>query len=218
MSFWSRLTAIVVTAFYSVYSRAYRVRTINDEIIRVQPPQRSPVIFAHWHEDDLTLLGPHRNLGFFILVSLSKDGDLLAHAMNKLGYHVVRGSSSRGGARALLQIIREVRAGNDTIITVDGPRGPRHEIKPGILTLSWKTQAPIVTVSSVARSRYLFRKSWSQTYLPWPFTRVFIDYGHPIPPPESDAPEAFEKTKREVEQGLIERHRILSEKIRKSQN
>lgn len=208
--------APLLSSFYSLYSRTYRVHIINDQFFRTIPPNRSPYIFAHWHSDDLSMLGPHRNKGHYILVSQSRDGDLLAHAMLHLGYHVIRGSSTRGGARGLLQLIHAVRQGHDTVVTVDGPTGPPRIVKPGIITLARKTATPILPLGSFAPHRLVFTKSWSKTFLPAPFSQVRIQYGSPIPPPPSDSDVDMEMCRLQVEESLLAIHKDLELKQGKS--
>ena len=111
--------------------------------------------------------------------------------------------AARGGVKGLIQLIRTVRDGSDAIITVDGPRGPRWEVKPGVALLALKSGAHIVTVGARAKSKILFSKSWSQTFLPMPFTRLVIGYGaESIPPPENDSPEAISACLEKIHESL----------------
>ena len=206
--------AWLIAQCYRIYSLTYRVIVHNDQYYRQIPPQRDPMILVHWHADDLAMLGPHRNRGYCTLVSLSKDGDLLAYAMEKIGYKIVRGSSSRGGARGFIQLIRAIKAGHDAVITVDGPRGPKHKVKPGAAMLAYKTGAAIQPLGAIARPRYLFRKTWSGTYLPAPFAQVQIKYDETIiPPPENNSEEALAACTARIEDALIRIHEELDRLI-----
>lgn len=199
---------------YRLYSKTFRYVYINDRVIRERPPTRKPLIFAYWHEDDLAVLSPHGGMRLHILISLSGDGDKIAYAAERFGYCVFRGSSTRGGARGLIGLIRAVSAGNDAVVTIDGPRGPRHVAKPGIALLASKTGASIMPVAAHSGSKLVFRGSWSRMYLPWPFTRVTIQYADTaIPPPESDEPSRLELCRIEVEQALIRLHRDLDRRM-----
>jgi lysophospholipid acyltransferase (LPLAT)-like uncharacterized protein len=207
MTLGKRLLAPIGVQFYRIYSSTYRVQWINDELYRLKPPDRPPLIFAHWHGDDLSMIGPNRHMGHFIMISLSKDGDLLAYLMRRLGYNVLRGSTSRGGARGLIQLIRAVREGHDTIVTVDGPRGPRSVVQPGVVLLSLKTGSHILPAAAGASPRFTFDRSWSKTYLPAPFAKVIILLAQQtIAPPRSNEPEALEACRKRIEQTLIELH------------
>ncbi len=206
----NRLIAPILSRIYSLYSRTYRYTVINDRYFRELPPHRPPIIFAHWHSDDLSMIGPHRNKGHTILVSQSRDGDLLAHALKHLGYRTIRGSSTRGGARGLLQLIQAVRKGSDTVVTVDGPTGPRGIVKPGIIMLSLKTGAPIQTLGAQASRKLVFRSTWSRTFLPAPFSKVRILYSPDlIAPPASDSESDLERCRLEVERSLFRIHEDL---------
>ncbi len=206
----NRMIAPLLSRVYSLYSRTYRTTIINDRNFRELPPHRPPIIFAHWHSDDLSMIGPHRNKGHTILVSQSRDGDLLAHALEHLGYRTIRGSSTRGGARGLLQLIQSVRSGADTVVTVDGPTGPRGIVKPGIIMLSLKTGAPIQTLGAQASRKFVFRNSWSQTFLPAPFSKVHILYSPElITPPASDSESDLETCRLAVERSLNRIHEDL---------
>ena len=124
------------------------------------------------------------------MVSLSRDGDLAAATLERLGYGVVRGSSSRGGRDAFLALRDQVRAGRDGAIIPDGPRGPSRELKTGILYLAQETEASILPLSYSARpARRL--ASWDGFLLPCPFARAVLVYGEPVEVPRSAAPEAL---------------------------
>ncbi len=208
--FKQRVLSALIYWVYRMYASTYRIRWVRGEWRFSDRDRGIPVIFAHWHEDDLVSFYANRNLGMHVLVSLSKDGSLLADAMTRMGYEPLRGSSSRGGARGLIQMIRGVRAGRTCAITIDGPRGPRHEVKSGVITLARKTGAPIVISGAVARHRFIFKKSWSRTYLPWPFTRVILGFSDVLITIPEDADKATqESTRLAVEQALHDLHEEL---------
>ena len=94
---------------------------------------RRPHVFLLWHEALLPLLWHHRNQAIMIVVSEAREGQYLADFAASLGYRPVRGSSTRGAARALLGAVRELQAGHSVAFTPDGPRGPRRELKPGVV-------------------------------------------------------------------------------------
>jgi lysophospholipid acyltransferase (LPLAT)-like uncharacterized protein len=204
----SNFLALVILGFYRIYARTFRVVFINDSVFRKRPPDRSPLIMAHWHENDLALLYPHSWLGLNLLISLSRDGEKMAYVTERLGYDVHRGSSSRGGARGLINLIRSVEAGGDAVLAIDGPRGPRHVVKPGIAMLALKSGASILPVAATARSRFVFDGTWSKMYLPRLFTKVYIQYDRRIiPPPASNDPAELELCRVQVEQALIRLNR-----------
>ena len=114
------------------------------------------------------------------MASRSKDGEIIALWLERNGYRVARGSSSRAGGTALRLLVREVRGGRHAALTVDGPRGPAGQVQPGVVALARLTGAWILPVSSSsARARFL--ASWDRYLLPLPFSRNVVAYGEPFP-------------------------------------
>lgn len=114
------------------------------------------------------------------LVSPSRDGALLSTFLNKLGYETVRGSSRDGGARALLEIKSKLEQGYSMGIAVDGPIGPMHEVKPGIIFLAKKLNLPVIAVGSASSRFWQFRKAWDKFQLPKPFAKCALVFSDPI--------------------------------------
>jgi len=113
------------------------------------------------------------------LISGSKDGTALEAAFKALNISAARGSSSRGGAAALIALRKAIRRGEDTGITPDGPKGPIYEIKPGILKLAETSGAPIIPLH-LTFSRVIRLNTWDQFIIPLPFSRVEITFDHPL--------------------------------------
>jgi len=113
------------------------------------------------------------------IASQSKDGDLGAYLLNKYGFIPVRGSSSRGGTKALLQAKGYVNHGHDIVITVDGPRGPRFDVKPGAIYLAKIAHVLILPVIFQI-DHFIAFNSWDRFIVPLPFTTVTAIYGEPI--------------------------------------
>ncbi|MBS1984557.1 MAG: DUF374 domain-containing protein [Bdellovibrionales bacterium] len=137
-----------------------------------------PVVFAHFHEDEWAMLAFYSHRQMNVLVSLSADGGVMAAFLERLGYQVSRGSSSKGGATGLLQLIRSVKANANRAVSlaVDGPRGPRRRAKNGVFKLAESLNAPIVSGAAVAAHPIIFKKSWSKAFVPLPFSRVKLVY------------------------------------------
>lgn len=146
--------------------------------------RKEPMVFALWHDELFAFMHVKRNLDIVTVVSQSQDGELLAQVLEKLGLHTARGSSSRGGVKALLKAVRMMRTGLCGCITVDGPRGPRHEVKEGAVFLAHRTPAHIVPMRVEFSSRWVFSKAWDKFQLPKPFSRVRIIFGEPYRIPE----------------------------------
>lgn len=151
--------------------------------------QSAPCVYAHWHGDELVLVGYYSFRRLAVLSSLSKDGTLMARTLTILGYQVFRGSSSRGGARGLIGLIRAVKGGAQSAMAVDGPRGPLHIVKPGVIELARKTGMPILPLRTRCDRAWRFPRSWNQTYLPKPFARVEVEYAEPVLVGERDVGE-----------------------------
>jgi len=145
--------------------------------------QRStdPWIVAMWHGRMLTLmpLRHHKNRGIGVLVSPSDDGEIAKRALRSFRYRIVRGSLSRGGARALREMHELLAANGQLVVTPDGPRGPRHAINVGITWLARATGAPILPVG-VAVDRAWRLRSWDRFTIPKPFARIRVHYGDPV--------------------------------------
>jgi hypothetical protein len=160
-------------------------------------PGHAPVVAAFWHRNVLIASHHYRNRGFSAAVSRSRDGDRITALLRALGYRQPpRGSSTRGGAAALRELFRQVRAGTTVSIQPDGPQGPPRVAKIGVVTLARLTRRPITPVSFSARPCIRFR-SWDGTLLPLPFARVLCRYGEPIAVPV-DADDAAEELARQA--------------------
>ena len=142
-------------------------------------------IFSIWHGHIIAHSYAFRNSGIKILISRSRDGEIIARATNKLGFDTIRGSSSRGGVKALLEIIDEVKSGSRVAITPDGPKGPGYIVKEGIAMAARKSEMPIVPAFVSAKSAIRL-KSWDSFLIPLPFSRVDITIGKPLKFKSSD--------------------------------
>lgn len=130
-------------------------------------------VFPFWHGHILPLAYAFRGSGVKILISLSRDGEVIARAVRRLGFGAVRGSSSRGGAKAVLAMLGELSRGGRIGITPDGPRGPGYVVKDGLVSLARKSGAWIFPV--LVRAKPAVRlKSWDRFVIPLPFARVDV--------------------------------------------
>ncbi|NCN26189.1 DUF374 domain-containing protein [bacterium] len=135
------------------------------------------VVFGHFHEDDWPMISFYFNRPMIVMVSLSKDGSLLTMLLERLGFKVARGSSSRGsvsGFKRLVDLCRDSGVLNVSL-AVDGPRGPRRKIKKGILKLAYILEAPIVFGLGEVERAWI-AKSWAKTVLPKPFSKMRLKY------------------------------------------
>jgi lysophospholipid acyltransferase (LPLAT)-like uncharacterized protein len=169
----------VIGSVVRVLAASWRIRLVHEERWRALHAQRQPVVFLLWHEALLPLLWQHRGQGIAIVVSEARDGQYLSDLAASLGYRAVRGSSTRGGARALLGAVRELQVGRSIAFTPDGPRGPRRELKPGVIAAAQRGGGVIVPIHAEADRAWRLH-SWDRFMIPQPLARVRITYGRPF--------------------------------------
>ena len=153
----------------------WRIRPEGSEHWRAARGSGRPLVMMCWHESLLPLVWRHRGEGITLVVSEARDGGYLADLGTALGYRLVRGSSTRGGARALLGAVRELEEGHTVAFTPDGPRGPRREVKPGVAAAAQRAGALVVALHAVPSRAWRFR-SWDRFSLPKPFARIAVRY------------------------------------------
>jgi len=184
-----------------VLGATWRIRIEREDVLERARARSPRVIFVFWHGRLLPLSFTHRNRLIHVLASEHADGEMLGQTIRRLGYGHVRGSSTRGGTRALLELAEKVRAGFDVGVSVDGPRGPRGVVKPGVVEVARQTGAAIVPITA-ASSRRRVLSSWDAFELPAPFARVVVRYGEPVTV-EADADRVLVDARRlEVEREL----------------
>ena len=164
---------------------------------------RQPIM-AFWHGRILSATYYFRRRGIVVITSENFDGEWIAGIIERFGYGTARGSTSRGGRRALLQLRRDMAAGKPAGFTIDGPRGPARVAQPGAIWLAKATGNPVLPFHLEA-SRHWTMGSWDETQIPKPFSTVALVVGEPIDVPR-DADEATLEASRQL---LEERLRAL---------
>lgn len=156
-----------------------------------------PIIYIFWHRHIFYNIFKFKGTNARPLISFSTDGEIVSQIAEEFGMNPVRGSSSRGGARAFLNMVNAIKNENSEImITADGPTGPVREIKDGTIHIARKTGAAIIPVSWYASRVKIFDKSWDKFMIPLPFGRIRFSYGDPvIIPPEISKDEYAEYKK-----------------------
>jgi len=177
-----------------VWARTLRFE-VDDRAGVIGQPVKENYIAALWHNRLLLIsfvlkkfLPQRPGAG---LISASRDGDLVADLTQRFGFHVVRGSSSRLGASAILELTNVLASGGDVLITPDGPRGPAYELGPGIIFLAQKSGAAVVPVNMEYSSCWRV-KSWDQFILPRPFSKVRFIIGPPHQVKSTNTSKEFE--------------------------
>ncbi len=178
LSWRSRAELLLGRGALQLLARTWRFRVVNGGAIAGLRAARRNFIFSLWHGQLLPLLWHHRDEGVVLLISEHRDGELIARAAESLGYALVRGSTTRGGGRALIAIIRELQAGREVAITPDGPKGPAGKYAPGALIAAHRSGAVILPIAAVADRAWRL-KSWDRFMIPKPFARVTVAYGNP---------------------------------------
>ncbi len=185
----SRLLARLVGALIVLHRATLKVERLHFDRYLGLRARGVPVLFALWHGRMFLSIQAHRGEGIVTMASRSKDGEIIAGWLERNGYAVVRGSTTRGGGEALRRMVRSVRSGRHAALTVDGPKGPPRIVQPGVVQLARLTGAWILPITSSA-SKPRFLASWDRYLLPLPFSRGFVAYGEPFPIPREMSDEA----------------------------
>lgn len=166
-------------------------------------------IYALWHCRMLPGIYSYRDLGVAALVSRSADGELITGVIERLGYVVARGSSTRGGQEGFQELVRFAAAGHSLTITPDGPLGPAEVLKPGVVRLASLTGLKVLPVATAARDAWVLA-SWDGFRVPRPFARVLIAYGEPVEVPRGLDEAGVEAWRAKLETALRERTAALA--------
>jgi len=178
-----------------------RIETIGFEKVAAIIASRR-FIFAFWHSRILLISYLYQGWNAAVLVSQSQDGEFIARVVQRQGHEPIRGSTTRGGLRALSQMIKRLKEKRRPAgIIPDGPQGPRFKVQPGIIMLAKKTGFPIVPVTYSA-SRVKVFNSWDRFILPIPFAGCRVVYGDPVSVPENADPETVSICRLSLEQEL----------------
>lgn len=158
-------------------------------------------ILALWHDRIFAGVYYLRDRNIAVLTSKSMDGEYIARFLTRFGFGAVRGSSSRGGVRALVEMIKLLKQGVPMAFTVDGPRGPRYEVKSGPVILAKRSGEPIVPFLIECKS-YWQVKSWDRLHIPKPFSKAKVFYAEPMLVPEDADDEAVEQARLALQRSL----------------
>jgi len=183
-------------------SSTYRIRIIDPEIEEDILKRGHIPIYASWHQrffPGITLFANRKPIS--IMISQSKDGELIARIVNVLGWYPVRGSSSKGGRQALRELKKLVHEGYKVAHIVDGPTGPLGVVKAGLLLIAQATGMPIVPVITSAEKKWVF-SSWDRFMVPKPFSRVIIRFLDEIRIPKELERSDFEEKRSSIENTL----------------
>jgi hypothetical protein len=170
---------------------ALRVEFLGEESPKAFWARGEPVILAFWHDQLLLMVQGYRGPGAKILISASRDGELIARTMACFGQGAVRGSSTRGGRAAFRAMMELAKEPFDLVITPDGPKGPRHQVKPGVVQLARLTGRPVIPMAFVCSRGHRFA-SWDRFLLPYPLARGIYAFGEAVIYRKEEEVESFQ--------------------------
>ena len=190
------LLGFIVFIFYRLMVWSWRIELHEPERLKEHIKNKKAFLLAHFHGDEAPLLYLAGKYKLSTMISTSKDGELMNVVYTLLGGKASRGSSTRGGVSALKGLIELSKKGRSSNISVDGPKGPLHEVKPGVFELSRLLKSEIFAGSAYCESAWYFPKSWNKAYFPKPFARVVIVWTGPFGPiTKQDDPRSSELAK-----------------------
>lgn len=191
-------------------SRLMRLEVVGEEALQPLLMNNQAVIYAFWHDQLLMMIkGYSGGKNVRILISASKDGELIARTMGRFGFATVRGSSNRGATESLKQMLRLAKSGTSLALTPDGPKGPRHQLKPGVAQIACRSGCPVVPVAFACSHGYRFG-SWDRFLLPFPWARGVYSYGEPL---TCSAAESVEDFMGRVQLAMEENQRVAAARL-----
>ena len=199
----ARFIRKIVVPLVRVWFGTCRVSIINEQVLKEYASNDTPVVVGTWHRASIYFLYFFGRFRPMIMISRSKDGEILSQYASGFGVIPARGSSSRGGREALEQMRHHLTSGGKACATVlDGPRGPAYVAKKGMIVLSKLTGSPFIPVIWSANRTLTLRNSWDKMILPLPWARVCIAIGDPIHIPTNTTNHALERYRELVEERL----------------
>lgn len=178
----TKLLAYSIYLLTRILGKTYRFDRVNQEVIlKIRKDNPTPhYVYGLWHQNLLSAIFSEKGNPHAVVVSGSKDGELVAVTCELLGNKAARGSSHRGGVEALKSMLRLLREGFPGAITVDGPKGPMYEPKKGIFEIAKLASIPVLPFCIHPEKFWEIKNSWDQFRIPKPFSKIYIFYGDPI--------------------------------------
>lgn len=202
-----------------MYMKLVRIKVINEkeeETVLNYLRSGKKMIAAIWHQRIFIVMGYARRFQVYkpsVMISQSRDGEMIADIYSRFHFRPVRGSSSRGGKEALAAMISDLAQNQVAVHVLDGPRGPRGIVKPGLIVMAQASGVPIFPFY-ITVDRAWVLKSWDRTLIPKPFSRVFVRWGSPFYVPEHLDDTGFETIRHEIEQHMKENQTHDDRKLR----
>ena len=175
-----KLVPYLVYTYVTFIGWTTRQRVIGADIPGKVHQGGERFIYAFWHQRQVFFTWSHRDAEAAVLVSKSKDGEMIAKTMELSRIAAVRGSSSRGGSAAAREMVEILRSGLDVGITPDGPKGPAREVKNGAVRVAQLSGMPIIPIANALSNKIEIAKAWDRFQVPLPFGRSIVIYGEPV--------------------------------------
>lgn len=191
-----------------LYLLLVRLKVVNEELVLNHLASGRKGVAALWHQRFFGVLGYAKkfsNLAPSVIISHSRDGEWIAQVVMRLGFHPIRGSSSRGGEVALAEIVKYLAVNSCAVHAVDGPQGPKGIVKAGLIRIAQLSGAAIFPLY-LSCSRAWVLGSWDRFLIPKPFSQLLVRWGDPIYVPPNLKSEEFEALRLEVEAKMIQGH------------
>lgn len=199
--FAHKSVSFLIFQFVCFYSRTFRFTVENEEAWTRYLNRGGRVLLCTWHQQFFSAIRyfrKYRPHNPHLMISPSKDGDIIAGVAELTGWHPVRGSSSKQGKKALRELILRLKDTRLAALVVDGPKGPIGEVKAGAIRLAHMTDAAIVPFYVSASQAWTFN-SWDRFFIPKPYTSVLLRFGDMIKLDATRDPVAFEKQRAQLE-------------------
>ncbi|MBT3175856.1 MAG: lysophospholipid acyltransferase family protein [Desulfobacula sp.] len=202
---YTRPFIIFVYYFIQIYSMTFRLRIANEQKWQDLLKQGRPILLCAWHQQFFSAIRHFKTYSKFnpgIMISQSRDGELISGVANRCGWHTLRGSSSRGGKKAMNAMIEHLKKHRFGAHILDGPTGPIGKVKAGVIKMARETDALVVPFYIRAEQAWFFN-SWDRFMLPKPFSKVILTFGDEIHLEPDDTPDNFKKQQQFIETTML---------------
>ncbi len=212
--FWKNLSPKLLVFFASALTKLLRI-TLRKRIYGLENLSQNGTgkLLAIWHGRSLTGCLTYVGKNWYVLVSNSRDGDITTNLLEKFGLKSVRGSTSKGGAKAAAEIVSLLKEGATIIVTPDGPRGPTNKVQEGIVWLAKTSAAQIIPVAVTAKPRK-FAKSWDKHLIPFPFSKTVVHFDDPMVINENASELELQNDSLQLEEKMNQLQKQLDENLK----
>ncbi|OPY69229.1 MAG: hypothetical protein A4E57_01317 [Syntrophorhabdaceae bacterium PtaU1.Bin034] len=192
----------VVYLVLTLLKATLRIEHINKDPVERLWQQGDNIIACFWHGRLLAMPFAYKGTGAKVLISRHRDGEFIARVIKYFGLGTVRGSHRKSSVSSVREMLAELKQGTSIAITPDGPKGPRYQVKQGIIELARISQIPIVPVTCSASKKKVFN-SWDRFLLPYPFSTMLFLWGNPIYVPKNIRSSEIEAKRQDLEKTLV---------------